>query len=886
MSLPPKRADAFLAWFCPPELLEDIQGDLYELYEACVQTHGAAHAARWYWWNVLWFLRPYILRRRRRAYPIARGPIMWKNYLLVALRSMRKAKLDTSINIFGLAVGLAVCLLITLFVRDELSYDRFFTHADRIQRVTAVFEAQQVYSEEARLTAVVAPLMANDFPEVEEATRLFRIGDEELFSRNDQRFYYSGVFFADSNFFAVFDFALLGGDPATALAQPNQVVLTQSVAAQFFGATNPIGQTLTFDGRADLTVSGVLADLPSNTHFQFDVLISEPSMASLYGEGLINGLQSWGWPSTYTYLLLQPGTNATALAAKFPDFMQRNEGQNALSLYLQPLTDIHLHSQMELEMAANGSMRQVYTFGAVALLILIIACINFMNLSTARFTLRAKEVGMRKVVGAARSQLITQFLSQSVVMTVFSLALALVLVWVALPWFNAFTGKALQLGLLANPLVPLSLLTVGLVVGLFAGSYPAFFLSRAKPLAILQGRLSTQGSGVVRRVLVVTQFAISIVLIIATAVVFAQIRFASSLDLGYEKEQTVVINGLNRTGDADARMLLRDRLLQHPNITAVTSASLIPTDEFFAGTGFRRAGDPADSSLFMRVNAVDFEYFETFGIDMVAGRGFSRDFGTDFGGRPTEENPHVETALILNESAAQKAGWSPEEAIGKQFVQGPGDEWSITYNVVGVARDIYFSSVHTAIEPAVFFVNPRNVASMAVRLGTADMPATLAFIDQTWAEMVPTYPITRTFLDDRFAALYEREQREATVFTSFSLLAILIACLGLLGLAAFIAERRRKEIGVRKVLGASVRDIVTMLSWDFTKLVIIANVIAWPVAWFFMRAWLDDFAYSAGLSVWVFLMASVVVFAIAWGTVGMQAGRAALVDPARTIRDE
>lgn len=810
---------------------------------------------------------------------------MWHNYLVVAWRTMLKYRMYSTINVLGLAMGLAVCLLIFLYVQDERSYDTFFTDADQIHRVRALFEAQQVKSEEARLAYPAADLLANDFPEIEHSVRLISIGESPLFVQEEQRFYEENFFFADSNFFAVFDVPFRYGDPSTALAEPASIVITTSVAQKYFGEANVVGQTLTYDNRVPLTVTGVIEDLPSNTHFAFDMLASHGSLVSVFGDGIMRPLQRWGWPSTYTYIKLHEGVDADALEAKLPEFMDRNEAQDALSIFLQPLQDIHLRSHLELEMKPNGDIAQVYAFSAIALLILLIACINFMNLATARSTLRAKEVGMRKVVGARRGQVITQFLGQSVMMTMIALGLALVIVQLTLPSFNTFLDKDLSVGYLTTPWIPLGLLLIGLLVGVAAGSYPAFYLSAAKSLDVLRGETTRGlGRGRVRQALVVLQFAISITLVVVTGTVYNQMQFAKNLKLGYEKDQIAIVSGVNRMDSMEAFETLRTRLLQHSTISAVTASSIIPTQNLFAGTGFRLPGGDAQEPLFYRIVQVEHSFFDTYGINIVSGRSFSRDFGTDQRVRPSEDNPHVQASIIMNEAAALKAGWSPEEAVGKILMQGD-DEQSTTYTVVGIAEDIYFSSVHSEIEPVVYFADPAGGDHLAIKMATADLGATLAYVDEVWNEVVPNYPITRTFLDDRFEALYQQEERTGQVITAFAMLAIFIACLGLLGLAAFMAERRRKEIGVRKVVGASVRDIVLMLSWDFTKLVLIANVIAWPAAYVLADAWLQDFAYRTEIGVLLFLAASGVAFLVAWLTVGVQAGRAAIVNPATAIRD-
>ncbi len=809
---------------------------------------------------------------------------MLKNYVLIAYRTLVKHRFYSAINILGLAIGLAVCLLIFLFVQDERSYDRHFAEAEQIYRVRATFEKQQVHSEEARVAYLAADLLKQDFPEIVHAVRLIGIDQGPLFVREERRFYETHFFFADSNFFEVFDVPFLLGDPATALHEPSSIVLTESVARKYFDDADPLGQTLSYDDRVDLTVTGVIEDLPHNTHFNFDMLASHGSMVPVYGEDIRQPLGNWSWPSTFTYLLLTPEADAVALEAKLPEFMTRNEGQAALSLFLQPVQDIHLRSHLELEMQPNGDIAQVYTFSAIALLILLIACINFMNLATARATLRAKEIGMRKVVGARRSQIVVQFLGQSLLMTFVALGIALILVQVALPIFNTFLGKALSVGYIENPLMLPGLLALALVVGAGAGLYPAFYLSGARIQSVLRGTASSGlRGGLIRKVLVVTQFAISIVLIVATGLVYAQMQYARSLPLGYEKDQMVIVSGFDRVDD-EAYETLRNQLLQHTTIREVTRSSLIPTDNLFSGTNFRLPGQAEDDDpLFYRINPVNHEFFDAFGIEMVAGRAFSRDFSTDRISQPSEEDSTRAGALILNESAAAKAGWTPEQALGKTLFLN-----DITFTVVGVAKDIYFSSIHHEIEPLVYFVSSGGRDNLTIKISTSDLPATLAYIDETWAAVVPTYPITRTFLDDRFDAMYLQEERTGTVITYFALFAVVIACLGLLGLAAFTAEQRTKEIGVRKVLGASIGNIVVLLTKEFTKLVGIAFVVAAPVAYFATDWWLQDFVYRLDIfqAWWIFALAGLAALVIACLTVSYQSTRAALADPVKSLRYE
>ena len=813
---------------------------------------------------------------------------MLKNYLRIALMHLRKHRLYSSINIFGLGIGLACCLIIFLFVQDELQYDKHFTNADRIYRVRALFALQQTHSEEAKISYGFAPLLKQDFPVIEQVVRLIpAIGPTPILVRDEKRFFEKNIFLADANVFEVFDFTFLKGDRATALREPLTIVLTEQIARKYFGDEDPIGQTLMLNNEHGLRVTGVIEDLPSTTHMTMEMIASASSLNPIFGENTEDNMKSWGWPNTYTYLLLKENAIPKDLQAQFPAFSERHDAQNGvLSIYLQPLTDIHLHSHLELEMKPNGDITTVYTFSAIAFMILLIACMNFINLTTARATQRAREVGMRKVVGASRTQIIRQFLGESTLLAFVALGIAVVLLWIALPWFNGFVGKELQMSLFTDPVMLCGLILLGLLVGIGAGCYPAFYLSSPMPISVLHGTVSPRtGTVLVRKLLVLLQFSISIMLIVGTGIVYAQMQYAKSMELGYNREHVVVIPEVENL-DRNAYETLHNDLQAYSQIQSVTTSSLVPTDKVFAGSGFRIVGQPTEEEPpFFRINGVDFDFFKTYGIHIVAGRTFSREYGSDEMPFISEENPHVEGAVIISAAAAEKCGWTPENAIGKQFRQG-NEQQSETYTVVGVAQDIHYASVRSVIEPMIYRLPRDRWDKIGVRITGVDIVGTLAYIDERWEAAFPDRPIIRSFLDEQFDALYRQEEQEGIAFSFFTILAILVAGMGLLGLASFMAERRTKEIGVRKVLGASTRDIVMMMSWDFSKLVIVANILAWPTAYYFMKSWLSDFAYQVDINPFIFIGAGILAFLIVWVTVGLQASWAARANPVNALQDE
>lgn len=798
---------------------------------------------------------------------------MLKNYLRVALRNLRKHKAYAFINITGLAIGIACCCFIFLYVQDEFSYDRYHANADRIVRIAEDLRTESELLYQATSAPAMGPKFVEDFPEVLSMVRFDNTGG--LFQYKDRRFQEDNLFFADSTVFDIFSFELLQGDPKTALTRPYSLVLTESAAQKYFDAgEDPIGKVLTDENEdgQPFTVTGIVADVPRNSHFRFEGLIamstrtaSNPRMDDI-----------WFWNSFYTYLLLPEGYDKAELEAKVPAFIERHmadaTGMYYEQLPLIPLTDIYLTSHRTWEIEPNSNGTYLYIFAAVAIFILLIACVNFMNLATARSAERAKEVGMRKVVGARRMQLAGQFLSESFVMTTVAMVLALGLCWVLMPVFNNLTGKALSVGILLQGMYAIGLVGLVLTVGLVAGLYPAIVLSSFRPIRVLKGQFRSSKDGAwLRKGLVVFQFGISIVLIVGTVVVIQQLAYLQDQNLGFTQEQLLVLDFNYDDKVHQQAEAIKQSFLAHPNITHAGLSASTPgsgNTNMFTNVDVRE-GDTRAANL--NYYPVGIDFLETYGLEVIAGRGFSRDFPVD-----TLES------LIINEAMLAHFGWAtPEEALDRTFRRGRN-----VLRVVGVVKDFNYKSLHETVQPLALFVNPNWTQFLTLRLNTQNLQQTMVDIEGLWAELVPHRPYDAVFLDDYFNRQYRAEERFASLFRYFAGLAILIACLGLFGLASFMAQQRTKEIGVRKVLGATVGQILVLLSKDFARLVVVAFVVATPVAYFAMDQWLTSFAYRIDMGMWVFLVAGVLAFLIAGLTVSYQALKAAVANPVQSLRYE
>jgi putative ABC transport system permease protein len=812
---------------------------------------------------------------------------MLKNYLIIALRSISRNKAFSAINVLGLALGIACCLLIALFVRDELSYDRHFSKADRIYRIGFAGQLNQEPLDYPMAGAPVGQQLKADFPEVEAFTRI-RLDGSPFVTYDGQTFKEAGFAYVDSSFFRVFDFPLLQGQPATALAEPRSVVISQELARKYFGSADPMGKVLQLKAwNASYKVTGVMAKMPSNTHFHFDML------ASIAEYGLAQN-KSWLGFNFYTYLVLKPGADMRRLAAKFPAEADRfispevekelgmslaefRRSGNDFRMVVTPLTDIHLYSQKKFEIEPNGNIQYVYIFLAIAGFMLLIACINFMNLSTAGASRRAKEVGVRKVLGSRKSQLVSQFLIESVLISLGALAVGILLVSFALPVFNELTGKAFSLAFLNEWYFLPALLAFGILVGIGAGSYPAFYLSAFRPAAVIKGG---KGAGQLlpgknghwrdkfrlRSVLVVFQFFISVTLLVGTVVVYRQLTFMQQKALGYSREQVLVIQDSYALRKNEP--VFTEKIRQLPQVLQATISASVPVgDSEDNNNGFFPL-DKKEQTTVMRHYRVDPDYVPALGLGLVQGRNFSRDFKTDSLG------------VLLNESAVAALGWQ-QNPLGRQIRDSDGR----ILHVVGVLKNFHFESLHQKIGPMAMTLGG-NSGSILVKIKTDQVPALLATLKRSWNELTAEAPFNYSFLDDRFAQVYAAEQKLGKILAIFAGLTIFIACLGLFGLATFTARQRTKEIGVRKVLGASVTNIILLIAKDFLKLVILANVIAWPLAWYGMHRWLQDFAYRTSISPWIFVAAGALALLIALVTVSFQAVKAALGNPVQALRNE
>ncbi|GAA0541991.1 ABC transporter permease [Chitinophaga japonensis] len=796
---------------------------------------------------------------------------MLKNYFKIAWRNLARNRFFSGINIAGLAIGLACALMLTLYVKDELSYDRHHANADRIYRLSRTFLSNEG-SVSLRLGVVAppfGPLIRQDFPEVEEVVRL--IETDALVRYGDHFFEEKDVFAAEQNLFRVFSIKVLQGSPDKALENPFSIMFSRPMAEKYFGKENPIGKTVRLDNQLDYTVTGVFEPLPAQSTFHPGFLISFSTLNDerVYGREQLR--TNWGNNTFSTFLLLPPHYNPEKLVRAFPAFQNKHIEPNASKwsvLNLMKLTDIHLHSHLDAEMEANGDIRYVYFFSIIGIFILAIACINYMNLATARSAKRAKEVGMRKAVGAMRSQLIRQFLSESFLLIFIALAAAVIIVMLCLPFLNELSQKELTIRDLLTPGFIIAIVCITLFTGLLAGSYPAFVLTAFQPVNALKGRIaSTFKKARIRQALVIMQFAIVVALIISTMVIRHQMKYVQDYKLGYSKDQVVLLPAI---GDSAAYEGFKQQLRQSSSIADVTRSSRIPSGRLLdSWDAHIMKGDtmtPTDINI--KSLSVDEDFIPTYRISMAAGRNFSRNHPTD-----------RTSGFILNETATRLLGWKvPADAIGKHFKYG-----SISGQVIGVTADYRFESLHQQVPPIVMFMNGGNFRQLSVRVAGRDIQGGLAAMTAAWESRFPDRPFTYQFLDQRFKKLYAREQTQQLLFSIFSGIAIFISCLGLLGLSMFMAEIRMKEIGVRKVLGASVYNLVALLSRDFLKLVLIAILVASPIAWYVMDKWLEGFAYRITMQWWMFGLAGLLAVAIALLTVSYQSVKAALANPVKAL---
>jgi putative ABC transport system permease protein len=791
---------------------------------------------------------------------------MFWNYLKVTWRNIKRYKGYSSINIIGLAVGLACCILILLWVQDELSYDRFHAKADDLYRAVTEYQKTVPSTHYWPVCAPLAPALKEDYPKIIKATRFTRLRREQPVKYGDKSLLEAQICLTDPDFFEMFTFPLLQGDPASALSNPNSLVITEEMATKYFGSENPLGKTLNINNEHDFTVTGIMKNIPHNSHLKFDFLVPFIRIEDFEKEWAV--LDNWTLNGFATYVLLQKNTSLQELNHKIKDFILKHVAESKDLLYLQPLKDIHLYSShIQFGIEGQGNIKYVYIFSVVAFFVLIIACINFMNLATARSSNRAKEVGLRKVVGARRPQLIGQFFCESVLMALLSLILAVILVELFLPAFRNLSGKPLDLGFSNNINILLTIVVMTLITGFLSGTYPALFLSSLRPVKVLKGRLKTEERGYLfRKILVVSQFSLSILLIICTILVSNQVDYMRNRKLGLDKEQVVYLP--IRSEQVDKYDPLKIELLKNTGIRNVAASSNIPTYGVILTTdNFTWEGkDPEDIKV-LHVTSTGYDFIETLNMEMIQGRSFSEEYRSD------------ENAVVINETAQKMIGM--EDPVGKLLMQRDTE-----LPIIGVVKDYHFRSLHSEIEPLLLVNAPSLYRYILIKLDSGDIPSTLANIESTWKTFFPDSPFEYHFLDEAYDKLYRTEQRMGTLFNYFTGLAVLISCLGLFGLASFMAEKRTKEIGIRKVLGAPVSGVVILLNKEFIKWVLIANIVAWPVAYYAMSKWLQGFAYRTNIGVWSFALAALIALAIAVVTVSYKSIKAATANPVESLRYE
>ncbi|GAB3364172.1 ABC transporter permease [Arachidicoccus ginsenosidivorans] len=810
---------------------------------------------------------------------------MLKTYLKTAWRSLLKNKVNSFINITGLAIGLACFLMITLYVTSELSYDSFYPNKDQIYRVNTDFKFGGSDMHMAQTADIMGPALKKDYPQVENYTRIYNNDGGRLIQKGREYFNESKVASVDSTFFDVFQLPVIEGDLNHALDKPASVVLTASTAKRYFGTVNAVGKALMVksgDSLKPYNVTAVIKDMPVNSHFHFDFLFDMQDVHYNWGAATSHNF--------YTYLKLKKGTDYHELEKHFPDYiknyvlpyaarfidissMSASQKADILTYTLMPLTDIHLHSHLMMELSPSGNIEYVYIFSAVALFILLMACINFINLTTARSGARAKEVGVRKVFGTERKQLIMQFLVESTLMVVVAMVFALALDFLVLPGFNHLSGKRLSFATLLSPGFICLIILLPLVVGVIAGSYPAFYLSGFKPVQVLKGRFNKgAGSGKFRNTLVVFQFAISIVLIIATIVVYRQLHYIQNKNIGFVKDQVLVIKETGVLGDHATAF--KQALLKMPEIKEGTFSGYLPVSDAFRGDNTYSTGAvmTGTNGFSMQNWNVDEDYISTLGMQLVKGRNFSKAFGSD------------SAAVVINEAAAKYLGQG--DPIGKNLYSTDSKGNLETYHVIGVIKDFNYESLHSSIGPLGLFLKSNPYTASFKIAATSDITGLIRKVKSVWEKFAPGMPFHYRFLDDSFNDMYKAESRTAVTAIVFSGLAIFIACLGLFGLAMFAVERRTKEIGIRKVLGASSTGIVGLLSKEFIILVLLSFCIAAPIGWFCMHHWLEQFVYRTGIAWWIFVLSGGVALLIALLTISFQSVKAARANPVTVLKAE
>ena len=873
---PPEWMLRFFRWFCHPDYAEDIEGDLVERFVRRAEKKDVSTAKWLFIKEILLLLRPGIVKSPG-GFSEFNQYGMIKNYFKISLRNILRHKTFSALNIAGLSVGMASCILILLYVNNERSYDTYHKQYANTYRVLHYYGNQEEIGDYQAIAksnyivwgnAPVAPALKSYFPEVQSVFR-FTSPSPWLVSYKNKTFSENNIVFADSTAFEVFDWSIIAGDPKTALVRPNTIVLTKKLAEKYFGEENPIGQTLIMDTEDPFEVTGVI-DIPTNSHFSFDAMISMTTFKSMRPEIFDN----WGYVDFYTYFTVRPGANVDEFAAKVPDFLEKNfTASFNYYVRMEPLSEAYLHSEAGRQPGPVGSLNNIFIFTSVAIFILLIACINFMNLSTARSVERAKEVAIRKTIGSLKSALIFQFLVEAMLVSFLAALVAIGLVLIGHPYLELLSGKSLPIDwlfTLKNAVLGIfSLLTLGLI----AGSYPAFVLSGFRPVSVLKGSFKTSSRGIwLRKALVSLQFALSVILLVGTAVVYSQLDYLRNHDLGFNPDRVLVIDyGYDSIVQRKIEVIKR-AMKQHPSVVEASASRATPGDFFpHAGTGVE---EPSGEMSYQSpaIYEIDEDFVSTFQMNLIAGRTFSKDFPLD-----------SSNALMLNESAARLYGYTdPADVVGKSF-----EQWGRKGKVIGVIQDFNYVSLHNKVEPLSLRYGTRgNIAMLSLRLNSDNYASTLSELEEIWNQLVPHRPFDNHFLDQNFNAQYEADARFGVIFTIFSGLAVFVACLGLFGLTIFSTAQRTKEVGIRKVLGASTVSIVRLLSRDFLQLFVLSLSVSIPLSWYIMTRWLENFAYSISIGWEIFVLSSIVILVISLVTMSMKTIGTALSNPVNALRDE
>ncbi|MEM6844412.1 MAG: ABC transporter permease [Bacteroidota bacterium] len=863
---PPQRALRFLRWFCQDEYLEEIEGNLLELYEQ--QYEDSPAKARWQFvWNVLRHFRPAFIKSL--SSPPLTSSAMFRNYFKVAWRNALKQKLYSFINLSGLTIGMSCFILIALYIQYELSYDTHHERADQTYRIYLketgnAFRGTDLF---AVSPEPLAPALRESFPEVQAAATIAT--GYRLLSYQDKAFSPRALY-ADENVFDVFTISMTAGVGAEALQEPNSVLLSESLVEKYFGDESPLGQELILANDRPLTVSGVFKGVPNNQHLQFEFI------TSLKNCPWEDDVGQWASNNYYTYVVLSEDADPKILEKKLTVFDEYVEPAYANfpfkpEFLLQPIQDIHFAADINFNPLPATDIRYIYLLACIAFIILLLAAINYTNLATSRSVKRSKEVGMRKVLGARKTQLVIQLLSESFLLTSISFILALGLAYLLLPFFENLMDQPIPFSIVGSRWLLVSMLSLALLIGGLSGLYPAFFLSAVSPVKAFKGsflKRFSQGT-VLRNGLIIGQFTAAIVLAISSVVVYQQLEYIQNKKLGFNREQVVYVPFNFEKIDENTEVI-RNELLAHSNIEKVSKSIELPLNSSNQGIVDKWEGNDGQREFFCYRNYVDYDYLDLFEIELLAGRNFSSDYATD-----------SIDSYILNKSAVKAIGWTPESAIGKGFREG---------QVVGVVKDFHFQPMDLSIEPLWMMLRLENNygsnGNISIKVSTDDLENTLAYVQQTFKSIAPSVPFEYHFLDESYNQLYQAEQRLGQAFTIFTMLALLIACIGLFGLVSYNVVQRTKEIGIRKVLGASVLAIVELLSKDFLKLVVVALVLATPIAWYAMQQWLNDFAYRIDIPWWVFILVAMFAIGISVLTVSFQSIRAALANPVDSLRNE